>query len=95
MGAEEVPLAATQAKLYRQAVCVEIMRATGLRLPFGREFVRPVSRFSVASQLSPVVFPHSDKVSLEGSEISCSKLVEMLQASVTPDRLQKMQQVSH
>lgn len=53
-----------------------------------------VSCSSIAPHLDPVVFPHSDVVTLEGrQEVSCTKIVDLLQNSVTPERWQKMQQV--
>lgn len=48
-----------------------------------------------ARQLSSFVFPHGDTVFLEQQkkEVTAASLVEVLQGSVSPERLEKMQKV--
>lgn len=51
-------------------------------------------------QLSPLVFPHSDTFILEpqskgqqSQEVTAERLIEVLEGSVSPERLQKLQKV--
>jgi hypothetical protein len=46
-----------------------------------------------AAAASPVVFPHSDTVSVDGRDVHYRQIIDMLAPAVTPERLEKMQQV--
>jgi hypothetical protein len=57
-----------------------------------------VSCSSVKPHLDPVVFPHSDVVTLEGNlkrQVSCKQIIDLLSTenSITPERLSTLQQV--
>jgi hypothetical protein len=40
-----------------------------------------------------VVFPHNDTISVDGREVNYRQIIDMLAPAVTPERLEKMQQV--
>lgn len=46
-----------------------------------------------AQQLSQLVFPHNDSILVEGKDVSCERLIELLSPTTSDERLRKMQQV--
>jgi hypothetical protein len=42
---------------------------------------------------SQVVFPHSDTIHVDGRDVDYRQIIDMLAPAVTPERLEKMQQV--
>lgn len=66
----------------------------GLHLPRAPAVFRGVTRCCSTAGLDPRVFPHSDTVSLDGKQVQASRLVEVLQDSLTPERIDKMRQVT-
>jgi hypothetical protein len=42
---------------------------------------------------SQVVFPHSDTIHVDGRDVGYRQIIDMLAPAVTPERLEKMQQV--
>lgn len=69
------------------------LRSLRKNLQASRHITRQISCKITAHHVDQLVFPHSDTVNLEGKEVSVDRLIEVLEDSVTPERLEKMKQV--
>jgi len=49
---------------------------------------------AASSSHHSLVFPHKDSLDIDGRQVSCDAIIDLLMPSVTPDRLDKMKQVS-